>query len=314
MMDLYPLPNLPGEVNNFLYNPVQTNRVDQFNIRSDYRTNRSAIFGRVSYEDADTFNPGNLPEPAIGAGPGRPGQVVVPSKQAVFGYGRSLGPTKYYYLHVGYSRMFQGIYDSGTKYGAIAEQLGILNANAGGAAPGLSTTSITGMTGLGDGAGSLQKVNNNWEIDQAFSWVRSRHELKFGFDYMSRRFAFHSPGAPSGLFTFSGVYTGFGLADFLFGHPTNSRYDATKCFTVQRDAADHERRCQFRRREADFGRLLRRPAATVADSGNRLLLLAAGRQDLHHVRVERKRAARTGVEHGGFHGLCRRQRDLRGSG
>src|SRR6478735_9044452 len=160
MVALYPLPNLPGEINNFLYNPVQTNRVDQFNIRSDYRTNRSAIFGRFSYEDADTFNPGNLPEPAIGAGPGRPGQVVVPSKQAVFGYGRSFGVSRYYDLHVGYSRMFQGIYDSGTKYGSISEQLGILNANAGGAAPGLSTTTISGMTGLGDGAGSLQKVNN----------------------------------------------------------------------------------------------------------------------------------------------------------
>src|SRR5437763_7255885 len=234
MMELYPLPNLPGEVNNFLYNPVQKNRVDQFNIRSDYRTSRSAIFGRFSYEDADTFNPGNLPEPAIGAGPGRPGQVVVPSKQAVMGYGRSIGPAKYYDLRVGYSRMFQGIYDSGTKYGAIAEQLGILNANAGGAAPGLSTTNITGLTGLGDGAGSLQKVNNNWEIDQAFSWVRNRHELKFGFDYMSRRFAFHSPGAPSGQFSFTGVYTGFGLTDFLFGRPVSSRYDATKFFSLQR--------------------------------------------------------------------------------
>ena len=60
MVALYPEPNLPGEINNFLYNPVQTNRVDQFNIRSDYRTSRSAIFGRFSYEDADTFNPGNL--------------------------------------------------------------------------------------------------------------------------------------------------------------------------------------------------------------------------------------------------------------
>jgi Carboxypeptidase regulatory-like domain len=234
MMALYPEPNLPGEINNFLYNPVQTNRVDQFNIRTDYRTSRSSIFARFSYEDADTFNPGNLPEPAIGAGPGRPGQVVVPSKQAVVGYGRSLGPSRYYDLRVGYSRMFQGIYDSGTKYGAIAEQLGILNANNGGAAPGLSTTSITGMTGLGDGSGSLQKVNNNWEIDQAFSWVRGRHELKFGFDYMSRRFAFHSPGAPSGAFTFSGIYTGFGLADFLFGRPINSRFDVTKFFSLQR--------------------------------------------------------------------------------
>jgi hypothetical protein len=158
----------------------------------------------------------------------------VPSKQAVLGYGRSLGPSRYYDMRVGYSRMFQGIYDSGTRYGAIAEQLGILNANAGGAAPGLSTTNITGMTGLGDGSGSLQKVNNNWEIDQSFSWVRGRHELKLGFDYMSRRFAFHSPGAPSGQFTFSSIYSGFGLADFLFGRPINSRFDATKFFSLQR--------------------------------------------------------------------------------
>jgi len=234
LMALYPQPNLAGEINNFLYNPVQTNRVDQFNIRSDYRTSRSSIFGRYSWEDADTYNPGNLPEPAIGAGPGRPGQVVVPSHQGLLGWGRSFGPTKYYDLRVGFSRMLQGIYDAGTKYGAISEKLGIPNANAGGAAPGLSTTNITGMTGLGDGAGSLQKVNNNWEIDQAFSWVKDRHELKFGFDYLSRRFAFHSPGAPSGQFTFSGIYSNFGLADFLFGRPISSRYDATKFFSLQR--------------------------------------------------------------------------------
>jgi len=78
MVALYPQPNLSGTINNVLYNPVQTNRVDQFNIRSDYRTDKSAIFGRFSYEDPDTFNPGNLPEPAVGAGPGRPGRVVVP--------------------------------------------------------------------------------------------------------------------------------------------------------------------------------------------------------------------------------------------
>jgi hypothetical protein len=234
MTALYPGPNLPNQINNYLYNPVQTSGVNQVNARVDYRTAKSAIFGRYSWEDSDTYNPGNLPEPAIGAGPGRPGQVVVPSQQAVLGYGRSLGPTKYYDLRIGFSRMTQGIYDSGTNYGAIAEKLGIPNANAGGAAPGLSTTNITGLTGLGDGAGSLQKVNNNWEIDQTLSWVHDRHEFKFGFDYMSRRFAFFSPGAPTGQFTFGGNYTGFGFADFLFGRPISSRYDATKFFSLKR--------------------------------------------------------------------------------
>ena len=234
MVALYPRPNLPGTINNFLYNPVQTNRVDQFNVRTDYRTNRSAIFGRFSYEDPDTYNPGNLPLPAVGAGPGRPGQVVVPSKQAVIGYGRSISPTKYYEARVGYSRMFQGIYDALSNRLTFAEELGIPNANGGGAAGGLSTTNITGMTGLGDGSGSLQKVNNNWEIGQAFSLIVDRHELKFGVDYMSRRFAFHSPGSPAGRFDFTGVYTTFGLADFLLGRPISSRLDVTKFFSLKR--------------------------------------------------------------------------------
>src|SRR5215813_11794003 len=234
MVALYPEPNLSGQINNYLYNPVQTNRMDQFNIRTDYRTSASAIFARFSWEDPDTFNPGNLPVPAVGAGPGRPGRVVVPSKQAVIGYGRSIGPSMYYEARVGYSRMFQGIYDSDSVFPTLAEDLGIPNANGHGAAGGLSTTSITGYTGLGDGSGSLQKVNNMWEIDQAFSKVHDRHELKFGFDYSSRRFAFHSPGAPSGAFNFSGIYSGFGLADFLFGRPITSRLDVTKFFSLQR--------------------------------------------------------------------------------
>src|SRR5204862_7453292 len=128
-------------------------------IRTDYRTTSSTIFGRFSYENADTFNPGNLPEPAVGTGPGRPGRVVIPSKQAVIGYGRSLSPTKYYELRIGYSRMKQGIYDSDTHLLTFAEDIGIPNANGHGAAGGLSTTNITGLTGLGDGSGSLKKVN-----------------------------------------------------------------------------------------------------------------------------------------------------------
>jgi len=234
MVKLYPDANLPGQINNFLYNPVQTVAVDQTNTRIDYRTAKSSIFGRYSWEGSDTFNPGNLPEPAIGAGPGRPGVVVVPSKQAVIGYGRTISPHAYYEARVGFSRMFQGIYDSGTKYGNLAEQLGIPNANGGGAAPGLTTTNITGMTGLGDGAGSLLKTNNNWELDQAFSLVKDRHELKFGFDWMSRRFAFYSPGAPNGQYTFSGIYSNFGLGDFLYGRPISSRLDVTSYFNLHR--------------------------------------------------------------------------------
>ena len=50
----------------------------------------------------------------------------------------------------------------------------------GGAAGGLTNISISGTVGLGDGSGTLFKYNTNYEYDQALSWVRGRHQFKFG--------------------------------------------------------------------------------------------------------------------------------------
>ena len=88
----------------------------------------------------------------------------------------------------------------------LAESLGIPNANGGGAAGGLTNISISGTVGLGDGSGSLAKINNNYEYSQALSWVNGSHEFKFGGDIMSRRFSFFSPTYPVGQMGFSGVY------------------------------------------------------------------------------------------------------------
>jgi hypothetical protein len=235
LMALYPLPNIAGAgtVSNYLYNGALINNIDQGDIRVDYRTGNSAIFGRFSREDAVTDNPGYLQPPAVGAGPGYPGTTLAPGKQAVLGYSRSLGPNKYYEIRLGYSRLLENIIDADTVYGNLAERLGIPNANADGA-NGLTSISISGTIGLGDGNGSLQKVNNIWELDQAFSWVKGSHELKFGFNWMSTRLGFFTPPKPTGSYTFNGSYTGYGLADFLYGRPISSQLDVTKYFSLMR--------------------------------------------------------------------------------
>ena len=88
-MALYPAPNLPGRVNNFLYNPGQQTIIDQFDIRGDYRTGASTVFLRMSHETPDTITPGYLPPPAVGGGPSRPGRHrSFPAWQGVIGYGR----------------------------------------------------------------------------------------------------------------------------------------------------------------------------------------------------------------------------------
>jgi hypothetical protein len=234
LMALYPLPNLLGLVNNYLYNPGQRTSVDQFDVRGDYRTGSSTLFLRMSRENPDTITPGYLPPPAVGGGPSRPGDTLVPAWQGVIGYGRTISPTMYYDSRIGFSRMSEAIVDALSSQKTLAEQMGIPNANGGGAAGGLTNISISGTVGLGDGSGSLQKINNNWEFDQALSWVKGSHEFKFGADIMSRRFSFFSPSYPVGTMSFSGVYSGYGLADFLFGHPISSEIDITKFFNLRR--------------------------------------------------------------------------------
>jgi hypothetical protein len=234
LMSLYPLPNIPGagQVNNFLYNGALINNIDQGDVRVDYRTTNSSLFGRYSKEDPATDNPGYLPTPAVGGGPGYPGLTLAPGTQVVLGYNRSIGATKFYEIRAGYSRLMEDIIVADSTRGNIAEQLGIPNANLGG--PGMSTISVSGMASLGDGNGSLKKANNIWEFDQALSWVRGRHELKFGFNWMITTFAFFTPPKPVGSYSFSGAYTGFGLADFLYGRPVSSQIDITKYFTLTR--------------------------------------------------------------------------------
>jgi len=101
----------------------------------------------------------------------------------VLGYGRSLGSNKYYESRLGWSRLDEVETDFNTiNQGNLAERLGIPGANAGNVA-GLTTSTISGQVGLGDSYGNLVKIDNNWEVDQALSWIKGNHEIKFGFDW-----------------------------------------------------------------------------------------------------------------------------------
>lgn len=232
LLSLYPLPNLPGDAANYLFNGPVVNVIHTADARVDFHTGDTTIFGRFSKEDPVTTTPGFLPAPAIGAGPSRPGITEIPAWQAVLGYSRAYGANKFYEARLGYSRLTETITDSGVAFGSISEQYGIPNANA--SAAGFSTINVTGTVGLGDGSGSLQKVNNNWEIDQAFTRIKGSHEMKFGVDYQSRRFAFFSPTFPVGQFSFSGAYTNYGFADFLEGAPITSTLDVNQYFSLLR--------------------------------------------------------------------------------
>jgi hypothetical protein len=238
LITLFPAPNYPtpataGLVNNYLYNGAVINNIDQGDLRIDYRRNETSIFGRFSKENPITVNPGYLPAPALGGGPSRPGTVPIPGEQIVLGYSRSIGSNKFYEARLAWSRLNEEIVIANNGLTNLSTQYGIPGANAAGI-PGLTNFAISGQVGLGDGFGNLSKIDNNWEVDQAFTWIHGSHEFKAGFDYLHRRQDNYDPLYPAGNFTFNGSYTGYGFADFLLGHPVSSELDSAEFLQLRR--------------------------------------------------------------------------------
>jgi hypothetical protein len=125
LMALYPAQNLPGVTSNYLYNPGQQTSVDQFDIRFDYRTGASSLFGRVSrgirYGDA-----GLSPAPAIGGGPRGPAHAG-PGLAGRHRIRRVISPHIYYDVAPLSLRSSTSTMRSGEN---ATESLGIPNANS----------------------------------------------------------------------------------------------------------------------------------------------------------------------------------------
>jgi hypothetical protein len=61
VVDLLPLPNMPGLFNNFVYTPEQVDNADQYDIRIDHRiSDRDNLFGHSALQDVRFLKPAPL--------------------------------------------------------------------------------------------------------------------------------------------------------------------------------------------------------------------------------------------------------------
>ena len=117
----------------------------------------------------------------------------------------------------------------------LSQEAGIPNANRGDAlTSGLSYIAPSGFTSLGDSLYTPEFVaQDTYEFADTVSWVRGKHSLKFGVDYLHQERVFFQTTAPRGEFNFTGTYSqdlttsegGNGLADLLLGLPSYTEQD-----------------------------------------------------------------------------------------
>ena len=77
---------------------------------------------------------------------------------------------------------------------------------------------ITGFSGNGEGGITQGATENIFSVSNATSWVRGRHNVRFGIQAQFRRFEHLTEVPPRGGFTFNGQFSGNPVADFLLGY------------------------------------------------------------------------------------------------
>ena len=231
LINLYPDPNRPGLVSNYGSNPAQPVTRNNYDAKIDQNFSpRDQAFFRFSRHLTDVDVPGSLPLPAVGASEASLSRY--PLIQFVASYTRTFTPTLINEFRAGVTRL--NIEARHPNWGRNAsDEVGIPGVNAGNDpyASGLTSITLSGYAGLGDsGFRPAIIVSENYQFNDAVTWIRGSHTAKVGGEFGRRRYNLFQDNNIHGALGFGPIYTtnpaaaagtGISLADMLLGAPQN---------------------------------------------------------------------------------------------
>ncbi len=231
---VWPLPNLSGSLNNATQILVNDASMPQEDARVDWAFSQNdRFFARFGYSNRNQTQPlffgaDTSPNPFMNGGDGENTNQL---SNDVLGWDHTFGRngTMMNELRLGYSRYSTADFTAAfAQYPNENNTLGVPNGNIA-AYPdtsGIAQVNLNGFEGTGDSGWLPQttgRVSNIYQLNDAFSVVHGRHNLKFGIsiDPIQAR-VFNAQNDPRGQFSAGGNYTGTGsngssLADFLVG-------------------------------------------------------------------------------------------------
>ena len=237
---IYPLPNGPGNFNNYTSTVNRDTTDNVFSGRIDHQvSSQDSFFARFNWGRFKLDAPQGqaaccLPTPPEAAARFDLGPYVagiqntrLTTHGAAFNYAKVLSPGLVNELRTGYARTVPSTFQSDFGFRA-AESLGIRGINVTEFTTGLPNINIPDMTGISGGPAFLP-VNPkqfHWQIEDALVWIRGRHQLKFGYRLVDRYPSPFTNTDTRGTINFGRNYTnnpvtntgGSGLASLLTGY------------------------------------------------------------------------------------------------
>jgi outer membrane receptor protein involved in Fe transport len=217
---LYPLPNRSAPLANYVSSPNLDDRNDQFDLRVDRPMGgKLDLSARYSFTDRTLYEPFAGPGFALVPGFGntldRRGQNFVASGLSI------LSPRLLNEARFGYTRVANQVNQEGQGT-SINNQIGLPELSSNPRDWGLSFTTVTGYSSLGQEYNNPQKgITDAFQFVDTLTWSPGAHLLKAGFDLRAvKQDAFRDVQARGNLTFTPFAYTGNALADLLLGLPT----------------------------------------------------------------------------------------------
>lgn len=185
----YPTTINNGLTSNALQETATAYNSDQGDIKVDYRiSDKDQVSGR--FTRAFQIDPSTNSQALFGNG-----QVTAPIWSTVGDWTRSISNTLVNDMRFGWNHI---TLNTGTTWdpavGAFGQAIGIPNSNPPGLGVGLIGIAFGGGTPSSPGGGTVNSIGNSmvtqsfnskvWQYDDAITWTRGRHTLKFGAEYM----------------------------------------------------------------------------------------------------------------------------------
>ncbi|HAX41024.1 MAG TPA: carboxypeptidase regulatory-like domain-containing protein [Bryobacteraceae bacterium] len=141
-------------------------------------------------------------------------------------YTRSISATRVNQFRLGWNRLAdrESFGSSGEPDLDVAGKMGLTHAANRPLDYGPPNIRIDGPDGVFDvfalprPGGPRERVNNTWQISNTMAWQQGNHTLRFGGDWLNKRYTLRQARDPRGTLVFDGSYTGSALADFLLGY------------------------------------------------------------------------------------------------
>ena len=207
-LKLFPAPNLPGEINNFVLSPNETQSSNTFDVRVDHKFNPSNLFfARFDYNKVTTFTPPELGTvnglQIAGSEYNFSGPATDFANQWGLGFTHIFTPKLVVDLRAAYTRINN--LSLPLNYGANADQKVGFGTNMDFNAESNSLTPVTfnGFAGIGDGAYvPLQDIDNTFQYAATMSYTAGSHQIRAGASFIRRQARNLQSADSSGTFSF----------------------------------------------------------------------------------------------------------------